>query len=207
MQFSLWLALVGAGTLISFTPGAGAIFTMSNSLNSGFRRSIWGILGQQVALVIHIVIVALGVGVLVSSSPVIFNVIRYAGAAYLVYLGIRQFLRKPDLDEEEVAEKKNESALSMFQRGIWVNLLNPKAIVFFLAFMPQFIRPDQPLLQQYAVLTTTVIIIDILVMWFFFAFAARSFQRFTHDVRGQQVLNRVFGCLFVLVGILLAVIH
>ncbi len=207
MQFSLWLALVGAGTLISFTPGAGAIFTMSNSLNSGFRRSIWGILGQQVALVIHIVIVALGVGVLVSSSPVIFNVIRYAGAAYLVYLGIRQFLHKPDLDEEDVAEKKNESALSMFQRGIWVNLLNPKAIVFFLAFMPQFIRPDQPLLQQYAVLTTTVIIIDILVMWFFFAFAARSFQRFTHDVRGQQVLNRVFGCLFVLVGILLAVIH
>lgn len=207
MQFSLWLALVGAKTLISFTPGAGAIFTMSNSLNSGFRRSIWGILGQQVALVIHIVIVALGVGVLVSSSPVIFNVIRYAGAAYLVYLGIRQFLRKPDLDEEEVADKKNESALSMFQRGIWVNLLNPKAIVFFLAFMPQFIRPDQPLLQQYAVLTTTVIIIDIMVMWFFFAFAARSFQRFTHDEHGQKVLNRVFGCLFVLVGILLAVIH
>ncbi len=207
MQFSLWLALVGAGTLISFTPGAGAIFTMSNSLNSGFRRSIWGILGQQVALVIHIVIVALGVGVLVSNSPVIFNVIRYAGAAYLVYLGIRQFLHKPDLDKEEVADKKNESALSMFQRGIWVNLLNPKAIVFFLAFMPQFIRPDQPLLQQYAVLTTTVIIIDIMVMWFFFAFAARSFQRFTHDEHGQTVLNRIFGCLFVLVGILLAVIH
>ncbi|MFW0772631.1 LysE family transporter [Paenarthrobacter nitroguajacolicus] len=207
MQFSLWLALVGAGTLISFTPGAGAIFTMSNSLNSGFRRSIWGILGQQVALVIHIVIVALGVGVLVSNSPVIFNVIRYAGAAYLVYLGIRQFLHKPDLDQEKADSKKDESALSMFQRGIWVNLLNPKAIVFFLAFMPQFIRPDQPLLQQYAVLTTTVIMIDILVMWFFFAFAARSFQRFTHDERGQKVLNRVFGCLFVLVGILLAVIH
>lgn len=207
MQFSLWLALVGAGTLISFTPGAGAIFTMSNSLNSGFKRSLWGILGQQVALVIHILVVAAGVGVLVSNSPVIFNVIRYAGAAYLVYLGIRQFLHKPDLDQEKVESKKNESALSMFQRGIWVNLLNPKAIVFFLAFMPQFIRPNEPLLQQYAVLTITVIVIDILVMWFFFAFAARSFQRFTHDERGQMVLNRVFGCLFVLVGILLAVIH
>lgn len=106
MQFSLWLALVGAGTLISFTPGAGAIFTMSNSLNSGFRRSIWGILGQQVALVIHIVIVALGVGVLVSNSPVIFNVIRYAGAAYLVYLGIRQFLRKPDLTRKRSTAKR-----------------------------------------------------------------------------------------------------
>ena len=207
MQFSLWLALVGAGTLISFTPGAGAIFTMSNSLNSGFRRSIWGILGQQLALVIHIVIVALGVGVLVSNSPLVFNIIRYAGAAYLVYLGIRQFLHKPDLDKEKVDDRRDEPALSMFQRGVWVNLLNPKAIVFFLAFMPQFIRPDQPLLQQYVVLTATVLAIDIMVMWFFFALAARSFQRFTHNEHGQKVLNRIFGCLFVAVGILLAVIH
>ncbi|WP_120522508.1 LysE family transporter [Arthrobacter celericrescens] len=207
MQFSLWLALVGAGTLISFTPGAGAISTMSNSLNSGFRRSIWGVLGQQLALIIHIVIVALGVGVLVSSSPVVFNVIRYAGAAYLVYLGIRQFLHKPDLDKEKVENRRNEPALSMFQRGVWVNLLNPKAIVFFLAFMPQFIRPDEPLLQQYLVLTATVVTIDILVMWLFFALAARTFQRFTHNEHGQKILNRIFGCLFVAVGILLAVIH
>jgi homoserine/homoserine lactone efflux protein len=207
VQFSLWLALAGAGTLISFTPGAGAINTMSNSLTAGFRRSIWGILGQQAALVVHIVIVALGVGVLVSGSPVAFNVIRYAGAAYLVYLGIRQFLSKPDLEQEKIAGLKNEPAWSIFRRGLWVNLLNPKAIVFFLAFMPQFIRPDQPLLAQYAVLTATVVAIDILVMWFFFAAAARSFERFTHSGRGQLVLNRSFGVLFVAVGILLAFLH
>ncbi|WP_172801467.1 LysE family transporter [Arthrobacter sp. OY3WO11] len=207
MQFSLWLALVGAGTLISFTPGAGAINTMSNSLNAGFRRSIWGILGQQAALVIHVVIVALGVGVLVASSPVAFNVIRFAGAAYLVYLGIRQFLSKPNLEEQQTASLRNEPAWSIFRRGLWVNLLNPKAIIFFLAFMPQFIRPEQPLLAQYAVLTATIIAIDILVMWFFFAAAARSFQRFTHSARGQKVLSKVFGVLFVGVGILLAVMH
>ncbi|MEO8283280.1 MAG: LysE family transporter [Pseudarthrobacter sp.] len=207
MQFSLWLALAGAGVLISFTPGAGAINTMSNSLTSGFRRTIWGILGQQAALVIHVVIVALGVGVLVASSPVAFNVIRYAGAAYLVYLGIRQFLSKPDLDQEQAAALRNEPAWSMFRRGLWVNLLNPKAIVFFLAFMPQFIRPEQPLLPQYAVLTTTVVVIDIMVMWFFFALAAKSFQRFTYNAHGQKVLSRIFGVLFVAVGVLLAVIH
>ena len=207
MQFSLWLALAGAGALISFTPGAGAINTMSNSLNAGFRRSIWGILGQQAALVIHIVIVALGVGVLVASSPVAFNVIRYAGAAYLVYLGIRQFLSKPDLEEQQAVAVRNEPAWSIFRRGLWVNLLNPKAIVFFLAFMPQFIRPEHPLLAQYAVLTTTIVVIDILVMWFFFAAAARSFQRFTHTERGQLVLGKVFGVLFIAVGILLAVMH
>jgi homoserine/homoserine lactone efflux protein len=199
--------LAGAGVLISFTPGAGAINTMSNSLTSGFRRSIWGILGQQAALVVHVVIVALGVGVLVASSPVAFNVIRYAGAAYLVYLGIRQFLSKPDLDQEQAAAMGDEPAWSMFRRGLWVNLLNPKAIVFFLAFMPQFIRPEQPLLPQYLVLTATVVAIDILVMWFFFALAAKSFQRFTHNAHGQRILSRIFGVLFVGVGILLALIH
>ena len=207
MQFSLWLALAGAGALISFTPGAGAINTMSNSLNAGFRRSIWGILGQQAALVVHVVIVALGVGVLVASSPVAFNVIRYSGAAYLIYLGIRQFLSKPSVQEEQMAVLRNEPAWSIFRRGFWVNLLNPKAIVFFLAFTPQFIRPEQPLLTQYAVLTATIVAIDILVMWFFFAAAARSFQRFTQTPRGQLVLGKVFGVLFVGVGILLALMH
>jgi len=207
VQFSLWLALAGAGALISFTPGAGAINTMSNSLNAGFRRSIWGILGQQAALIVHVLIVALGVGVLVASSPMAFNVIRYAGAAYLVYLGIRQFLSKPAAAQEQAATLSNEPAWSIFRRGFWVNLLNPKAIVFFLAFTPQFIRPDQPLVAQYAVLTATIVAIDILVMWFFFAAAAKSFQRFTTTDRGQVVLSRVFGVLFVAVGILLALIH
>jgi homoserine/homoserine lactone efflux protein len=207
VQPSLWLALAGAGVLISCTPGAGAINTMSNSLNAGFRRSIWGILGQQAALIVHIVIVALGVGVLVSSSPVAFNVIRYAGAAYLVYLGVRQFLHQPDPDRGRAAALRDEPAFSMFRRGLWVNLLNPKAVVFFLAFMPQFIRPEQPLLPQYLVLTATVVVIDILVMWFFFAAAAASFQRFTRDARGQKILNRTFGGLFVAVGVLLALIH
>ncbi|TDW28710.1 LysE family transporter [Cryobacterium psychrophilum] len=207
MQFSLWLALLGAGTLISFTPGAGAINTMSNSLNAGFRRSLWGIFGQQAALLIHIVIVALGVGILVASSPLAFNVIRYAGAAYLVYLGIRQFLARPALDADRAQALRDEPRWSMFRRGVWVNLLNPKAIVFFLAFLPQFIRVDQPMLPQYLIAAATVVVIDIVVMWFFFAGTARSFQRFTRDARGQRVLNRIFGVLFVAVGVLLGVIH
>ncbi|MFO7689503.1 MAG: LysE family transporter [Cryobacterium sp.] len=207
MQLSLWLALAGAGVLISFTPGAGAINTMNNSLNSGFRRAIWGILGQQAALIVHVIIVALGVGVLVAGSPVLFNVIRYAGAAYLVFLGVRLFLHKPDPHRDMSVPLARVPAWSMFRRGLWVNLLNPKALVFFLAFMPQFVRPEQPLLPQYLVLTVTVVIIDIVVMWLFFAAAAKSFQRFTNTARGQRILNRTFGCLFVVVALLLALVH
>lgn len=203
MTLSLWLALVGAQALISFTPGAGAVNTMSNSLTVGFRRSMWGILGQQLALLVHIAVVAAGVGLLVAGSPLAFNVIRYAGAAYLVYLGIRKFLERP-VPAEQAAMLHAEGAGSMFRRGLWVNLLNPKAIVFFLAFVPQFIRPDQELLGQYGVLAGTVVVIDVLVMWLFFAATARSFSRFTSGPSGQRLLNRIFGSLFIAVGALLA---
>ena len=212
MTLSLWLSLLGASTLISFTPGAGAINTMTNSLNAGFRRSIWGIFGQQAALVAHVAIVAAGVGLLVSGSPIAFAAIRYAGAAYLVFLGVRLFLDKPrpaaaEAETAPPAPVRVESGWSMFRRGLWVNLLNPKAIVFFLAFTPQFVRPGEPLLPQYAVLIATVVAVDILVMWFFFAAAAKSVRRFTRGTRGQLMLNRTFGTLFILVAALLAFVH
>ncbi|MBJ2120246.1 LysE family transporter [Arthrobacter sp. MSA 4-2] len=203
MNPSVWLALLGAGTLISFTPGAGAVNTMSNALTVGFRRAIWGIAGQQAALLIHILVVAAGLGLLVASSPVAFSIIRYSGAAYLIYLGVRKFLAAPE-PEEAASTRHLEGPLSMFRRGLWVNLLNPKAVVFFLAFIPQFIEPEKPLLGQYGVLAGTVVAIDVLVMWFFYAAAARSFQRYTRSQRGQKALNRVFGSLFVTVGVLLA---
>src|SRR6185312_7575942 len=192
--------------MISLTPGAGAINTMSNALTSGFRRSIWGILGQQLALVIHVVIVAAGVGILVSQTPFLFMLIRYVGAAYLVYLGIRQLLAKPVKDDGGDSPAAVEPGLSMFRRGLWVNLLNPKAIVFFLAFMPQFIRPDQPLLPQYVFLTITVVVIDIIVMWFVFAAGAKQLKHLTASEHGQLVLNRIFGVLFIVVGALLALV-
>ncbi|MBM7831430.1 homoserine/homoserine lactone efflux protein [Agromyces cerinus] len=232
MQLSLWATLLAACFVISFTPGAGAINTMGNSLNVGFRRSIWGILGQQAALIVHILIVAAGLGVLVAGSPVAFEIIRYAGAAYLVYLGIRQLLAKPQpqaVDEGEGADEGSdegdgaadgeadaarrapnasaESRWSMFRRGLWVNLLNPKAIVFFLAFLPQFIRPELPLLPQYLIVGLTVVVVDVIVMWGFFAVAAHSLRRFTRSVRGQRILNGIFGSLFIAVGVLLAVVH
>lgn len=210
MSVALWVSLLTACIVISFTPGAGAINTMSNSLSQGWRRSIWGIIGQQIALIIHVVIVAAGVGLIVSRSEILFNVIRYAGAAYLVYLGIRLILTKPTIaseDEAALAEVPREGRWSMIRRGLWVNLLNPKAIVFFLAFIPQFVRLDQPQLPQYLTIITTSIVVDVIVMWGFFAAAARPFRRLTRSAKGQRVLNTVFGVLFIAVAALLVLLH
>lgn len=209
MSFSLWLSLLTACLVISFTPGAGAINTMSNALASGWRRSLWGVVGQQLALLIHIAIVAAGVGVLVARSPVVFTAIRYLGAAYLVYLGVRMALARPRVADPAVSATvvPRVTNRAMLLRGLWVNLLNPKAIVFFLAFIPQFIRPDEPQLPQYLVLTATTLAVDVLVMWFFFAAAAKPFGRFAATARGQRVLNGVFGALFVAVAALLLFMH
>ena len=210
MSLAVWFSLLTASVVISFTPGAGAINTMSNALNQGWRRSIWGIVGQQIALIVHVAIVAAGVGLLVSRSEFLFNAIRYAGAAYLVFLGIRLILSKPDVvvaDDEISPIDSRESHWSMIRRGFWVNLLNPKAIVFFLAFIPQFIRLDEPPLPQYLTLVVTVIIVDIIVMWGFFAAAARPFRRLTRSARGQRILNTVFGVLFIAVAALLVFLH
>jgi homoserine/homoserine lactone efflux protein len=207
---ALWGTLLAACIVISFTPGAGAINTMSNSLSQGWRRSIWGIVGQQIALVVHVVIVAAGVGLIVSRSEVLFNVIRYAGAAYLVYLGIRLILTAPTTataDDEPASGTPREGRWSMIRRGLWVNLLNPKAIVFFLAFIPQFVRLDQPQLPQYLTIIATTIVVDVVVMWGFFATAARPFRRLTRSAKGQRALNTAFGCLFIVVAGLLALVH
>lgn len=209
VSLAVWFSLLTASVVISFTPGAGAINTMSNALNQGWRRSIWGIVGQQIALVVHVAIVAAGVGLLVSRSEFLFNAIRYAGAAYLVFLGIRLMLTKPAVvvDEAPVPVDSRESHWSMIRRGFWVNLLNPKAIVFFLAFIPQFIRLDQPQLPQYLTLIATVIVVDVIVMWGFFAAAARPFRRLTRSARGQRILNTVFGALFIVVAAILVLLH
>nr|WP_233613155.1 LysE family transporter [Leucobacter edaphi] len=193
---------------ISLTPGAGAINTMSNAMTVGWRRSIWGVLGQQLALIVHLAIVAAGVGVIVANSPALFEGIRYVGAAYLVYLGLRLIFAKPETaDPEAPSDLPGESNWSILRRGFWVNLLNPKAVVFFLAFIPQFVSPERDLARQYLVLGLTVVAIDVIVMWGFFAVVARSFRRITATRRGQLTLNRVFGSLFVGVAALLLFVH
>lgn len=212
MSLSIWLSLLFATCVISMTPGAGAINTMTNSLNEGWRRAIWGVLGQQLALVAHIIIVAAGVGLIVSRSPLLFDAIRYAGAAYLVFLGVRLMLVDTSAsaaadDLDPTPQRTGESAWSMLRRGFWVNLLNPKAIVFFLAFMPQFIKAEYPQLPQYLIFTATCVTVDVIVMWGGFAALARPFRKLTKSPRGRKQLNMVFGVLFIVVAALLLLVH
>lgn len=207
MTLTTWLALLTAIVIISMTPGAGAINTMSNALSQGWARAGWGVLGQQVALAVQILIVAAGVGVLVTTVPLVLEVVRYAGAAYLAYLGVRLIIARTDADDEAEFSEIREGAWPMVRRGFWVNMLNPKAIVFLLAFIPQFIRSEEPLLTQYAIIFVTLIAVDVLVMWGGFALLAQPFRSLTRSPRGRKILNVTFGVLFILVALLLLVMR
>lgn len=224
MTLATWTALVTAVVVISLTPGAGAVNTMTNSISQGWRRSFWGVLGQQIALIIQLTIVAVGVGAIVAAVPAVLTAVRWIGAAYLVYLGVRMLLARPvvpsapehqELDTSTTSDgtvpaKKRpgyESAWGMIRRGILVNLLNPKAIVFFLAFIPPFIRPDQPQLPQYLIIGVTCVVVDVIVMWFGFALLAKPLGRLMHTMRGQRILNTIFGLCFIAVAGLLLLLH
>lgn len=208
MSPAVWLSLLAASVVISLTPGAGAINTMSNAIAHGWRRAVWGVIGQQLALILHVAIVAAGVGLLIARSPVLFDIIRYAGAAYLAFLGIRMILATvPPPAADDGTAPSTERRRALIRRGFWVNLLNPKAIVFFLAFVPQFVRLDEPPLPQYLALIGTVVIVDVVVMWGFFATVARPFRRLTRTRRGTRILNALFGVLFLFVAVLLLFLH
>ena len=211
MPFSTWLSLTAACLVVSLTPGAGAVNTMTTSLLVGWRRSIWTILGQQLALLLQIAITAAGLGAIVASNPQLFTAIRYIGAGYLVFLGLRMMLSRasdaPSTAQEEAAggaaHAFGSSPAAMVRRGFWVNMSNPKAIVFLLAFMPLFISPHAPQLPQYLIFAVTLVVGDVLVMWGGFALLARSFKKLAANPRGQKALNVTFGLLFVAVAALL----
>ncbi|WP_318377410.1 homoserine/homoserine lactone efflux protein, partial [Enterobacter sp.] len=134
-------------------------------------------------------------------SVMAFEVLKWAGAAYLVWLGIQQWRAAGALDLNTLASTQSRGHL--FRQAVFVNLTNPKSIVFLAALFPQFIVPHQPQIMQYVVLGTTTIVVDIIVMIGYATLATRI-ASWIKGPRQMKALNRIFGSLFVLVGALLA---
>ncbi|HEK0909029.1 TPA: LysE family transporter [Pseudomonas putida] len=196
MSMETWLAFFAACWVISLSPGAGAIASMSSGLQYGFWRGYWNALGLQLGLIVQIAIIAAGVGAILAASATAFQIIKWFGVAYLVYLAYRQWRALPMDMSEESAVRPIGKPLSLVFRGFLVNVSNPKALVFMLAVLPQFIDPHQPLLAQYLAITATMISVDMLVMAGYTGLASRVL-RLLRTSKQQKRLNRTFAGLFI----------
>ena len=198
-----WIAFFLACCAISVSPGAGAVASMSSGLRNGFPFGAWTAVGQQLGLMLQLLVVAIGLGAVLATSALAFELVRWFGVAYLVWLGIQQWRLAgghAQLATDGAVAQRREA---MIGRGFLVNASNPKATVFMLAVLPQFIDPARPLVTQYGLLAVTMVAVDIVVMGTYTLLAARLLA-FWRDPKHLRRVHRGFGVAFVGAAVLLA---
>ncbi|MFX5648755.1 LysE family transporter [Acinetobacter baumannii] len=205
MSLQVWFAYMLACWVISISPGAGAIASMSSGLNYGFRHGYWNAIGLQIALLIQIMIVAAGVGVLFATTPLAFQAVKWFGVAYLLYLAYLQWTA-PVKEIEIQHEKKDKSVSALLLNGFVVNISNPKAIVFLLAVLPQFLDLSKPQWIQYLIMAATMVTIDLIVMAGYTGLASKVL-RLLRSPKQQKYLNRGFAVMFSCAALLLSTVH
>ncbi len=200
-----------AGVLLNLTPGPDVLYIVANALRSGARAGLVAALGISAGCFVHIVAAAVGVSALMAASATAFSVLKWAGAAYLVYVGLRMLLaRKPGgpglaLQGHVEGVYPASSLTTIFLNGFWTNTLNPKVALFFLAFVPQFIAPgvgNKPLAFLLLGLLFNFNALWVNAGW---ALAAAWLAgRMTAVQRGIQWLERAAGLMFIAFGLKLA---
>jgi homoserine/homoserine lactone efflux protein len=202
MTLATWITFFFACWAISLSPGPGAIAAMSAGLNQGFRRGYITVLGLVLGIWTQVVIVVAGLGALIAASNTAFTVLKFAGAAYLVWIGISQW-RASDKPLVAATDAPALTRKQLVLRGWAINATNPKGTVFMLAVVPNFIDLSHPLIPQYIVIMLSLSFTDLVVMAGYVALASRVLRALNepHHVR---LMNRCFGGLFVVAGTLLA---
>ena len=202
MQFSQWLVFCGVALLVTFTPGPAVLMAIANTIGIGARRAFIASLGNAVGLLIVSAAAMAGMGVLLATSATAFTLVKLSGAGYLIYLGLRQWRNRhvplvPDTDAAPIAPR---STRRLFAQGMGVALTNPKAILFFSALFPQFIRPELPVFDQFAVLTVTFSGCALCSHLVYITLARTLRQQFARPARARA-FNIATGSLFVVLGI------
>lgn len=206
MSLETWLAFFAACWVISLSPGAGAIASMSSGLQYGFWRGYWNALGLQLALIVQIAIIAAGLGAVLATSALAFTLIKWFGVAYLVYLGVKQWRALPSDLSDDASIRPIGKPLALVARGFLVNISNPKALVFMLAILPQFIDTHLLLVPQYLTIAVTMVSVDLIVMAGYTGLASKVL-RLLKTPKQQRRMNRTFAGLFVSAAAFLATLH
>ncbi len=202
MEFNVWLTMFLAAIAISVSPGAGAVVSMNYGLKYGLKKSYPAIFGLQVGYLIQTFIVVIGLGAIIAKSVLIFTIIKWIGVAYLVYLGLGKIFEKVQfVDEEE--HLNSYSAKKAFLNSSLINLTNIKATVFLVAFIPQFINPNESIFLQFIIIGATLSIVDIFVMTGYSSMASKL-KFLLKNVKAIKIQNRITGILLILAAIFMS---
>ena len=198
MSLSNLLFFAAMEIILCFTPGPAVLVIVSQAMKRGFRRSLRGALGITTGNAIYFVLSAAGLGALLVASRTVFEVIKWIGAGYLIFMGLRMILTKKEtVQEEQQVAARDDS----FRQALFVQLANPKAVVFFTALLPQFIDPKGPIALQFFVLgvTSTVIELPVLAIYGYAADKGRAMY-----ARHTRWIERIAGGCLVAAGAKLA---
>jgi len=200
-DFGVFLA---ASIILNLTPGADTFYILGRSISQGRKAGIASALGIASGTVVHTFAAALGLSALVAASATAFVAIKLAGAAYLIYLGLRMLLARPSASPLQTG-CSSAGFLSVYRQGLLVNVLNPKVALFFLAFLPQFIAAESAdTLPAFLVLGACFVFTSLVwclcLVWFSAAWGKRL-----RGGKGANWLNRVAGTLFIYLGVRLAI--
>lgn len=200
MPLEAWLALLSASILISLSPGAGAATAMTFGLNHGVRGAAPAVAGLIAGFGTQLLIVAVGLGGLVATSPTLFQAIKWIGAGYLIWLGIQLWRARSHLSlDRETRGSKRQHFISAY----FVNITNPKGMVFLVALMPQFMDPALPRTPQLLVIAATLLIVDWSVMTGYSGLASHL-SRWMQNPKALRWQNRVSGSALILAGLVLS---
>lgn len=199
MENYLIFLVIAIVTVLS--PGPGVVLTLTNTLRYGLRGAIGGILGIAFGTFIVAAISATGLGIILATSSLAFNLVKIIGAVYLVYLGIKLWRSPATRMEDDSALIKNKRV--QFLEGLLLQLTNPKAVFFFISVFPQFIDFNQAGISQFMVLVVTYSVLVIFIH-LIYAAVAKSARRWLSSEKGGRAVNRFGGGTFVCFGVGLA---
>ena len=203
MDLTVWLGLLASALFISISPGPGAIFSISQGTQYGFKRSLFSVIGLQLGLMSQIIFLLFGLGVLIDQFPAIFKIIKAIGMIYLIALGVIQWLKKIEqISASKEALKSGFSPLKGLFQGFFVNLTNIKGTVFFLALIPLFIDLTALKLSTCVIFTATLIGVDLIVMTGYTMLAEIS-KSLLSDPKKILWQNRVTGLTLIFVGLIM----
>ncbi|TGG91749.1 LysE family translocator [Natronospirillum operosum] len=202
MNFETWTLFVGAVILLMSTPGPSHLLILSNSLSSGFRRSLMTAAGDLTANLIQMIVATAGLAFLIQTNEELITIIKWVGVTYLIIMGVMALLRPKPLRVQADSDAPLRSKSSLFLQGFIVSAVNPKAVIFFAALFPQFLTSSSPVLPQFAALSATYLILDGLFLTAYAFLASKLAQWLATD---NAILKRAPGALLIAVALALAV--